>query len=457
MSNNGMYDRHLNLFIFYGMSKYENFQDDVENLEYRERILENNVSRVLARLLIEKGNIYEKFQEKLLNKIGITGEINNVYFQKSNAKLREIFKDKKIKNIYGVTLTAFSNEQVRGTDLNEANCIPDIVLEVDDSLVFIEVKKTSEDAREQVMYQIKNFNNTIIKYEDVIKLYWYDITTILLNLPKKDLIIRDYIDYLQRYFPEWFYYKITDIIESDKESYEYYDRDDLTNPINVRMFNALKSYCNLDDKKEYRHLRSRRAIKMESLFTTECQLVFDKNSRCLETHFWTGETITDMIEFERFINKNRGSIAEFLKNSNKNVKCKIVPYILYRDSFKYIDSSSLKKENLIIPKNIINLLSGRRKFEKFEQIVLDNLSIIKEYISGIEEEIIKLKNTFYDNTNRTLISVSLGYEVIISYSYAFYSGLENKTDFANNVDGLKELVEYSLLTYEKYFGVTRKR
>ena len=460
MENNEFYDRHLNLFISYGSRKVYEYNDDIDDLDYKEKIIENNVSRVLARLCMEKDKIYLNFQERLLDKIGVSGDITEVFFQVRNDKIRARLKDIKINKIIPVTLTEFNGSSVNSKvdfDKNSGNyCIPDIVLRVDDTLVFIEVKKTREDATNQVLEQIYNFNKTSLDSGDVVKIYWNQVTNILNNLPRKDIVINDYLLFLRRYFPEWFMDKMTDIIPNKNNLLIEYDDSDVSNPINVRLFNLLKKYCNMDDKMSYKYLRVRRAIGIECLFASEMQFRFNKLNNSIEVHMWTGETKYFLLEYLKYKKNNVDKIDKFKKYNDNGISTKIRPYVLFRDDFRYIDHMDVDLD-IEIPDVFIKKMSKRKNIYDYMKYMEENRDEIEKYIPLMFNKIEEVEDKFYKGSDRKNIMVTIGEHMVISYPYAYYSKLESKTSSDYSVDGLDELVWHSLKLYGDCYEVSLRK
>lgn len=454
-----LHDRHLNLFIPYGLSKMnDSFLDN--ELIGRQLIFENNLSRVIARFLMESSSAYRKFQKDFLELIDENGEIKNVFFQKSNDYIKSYYFDKKnISKFKAVTLTDVSlDNNIIYESIDNSKFISDIVLEVNDCLVFIEVKRNNVDATNQVINQIENYSGCRF-YDDVKKIFWNDITTILLNLSDRDIVIGDYVDFLKRFFPNWFVYKMTDVIKSEDYKYEIFDIDNISDSINVRLFNLfLRFYNNNDNNVSYRHLRTRRALEIKSEFASEMQIRFNKENNNIGVHLWTGETLYNMRKFEMFIKNNYDKFLNFKNYKDDNfVTCLAKPYILFRDSYKYLYSVDLSNfDNDIVTKDFISLITGKMLFKDFCIKVRNNISLIQKHVPDILEILSLLEENYYSK-GRTVVIISVGYELIINYPYKYYSLLEKKTDFSLGKDGLDEVVKSSLQIYDKYFYIKLKR
>ena len=81
-----------------------------------------------------------------------------------------------------------------------------------------------------------------------------------------------------------------------------------------------------------------------------------------------------------------------------------------------------------------------------ELLIKDNIDLIKKYIPDIYKYYEKVVEDSYKNTNRTNMTVSIGYKITISYPREFYTKLD--------CDGkLDNIVDNSIKVFHKYFDV----
>lgn len=438
MYNSDIYNEHLNIFNYYGRGK----------------TCEDNLSRILTRILME--DEYKNFQNEILNILDIDGNIDCVFSHIGINKIKNyIFNNQiKIDEYIPVTLTAME-ESVDDESLQAKTPIPDIVLLVNNKLIFIEVKIGNEIPNKQVLNQIRMYLNDYDFDVNVKHLYWENIVKSLSKIYSKDFFIKDYLELIASDYPNWFNYnfkELYDIMRKDKNNNiiykEFKDLEDDNNLINVRIYRLLDEYCKKNNIMKHSCFDKRRSFPLINSFTSEMQFRFVQEGNRLESHIWTGELIEYTKNFNNYYKNNKILVDSFIngKSDRFDGEYYIVPYILFRSYFSYLSSISiLKLKNKIIPEDICNLLSGSKEYNEFEKIISDNINEIKKYIPDIKNYFDDIVNKFYVNTKRTNMTISIGYDIVISYPQDVYFDLDEN----NKLD---KIVDNSIEVYNKYFN-----
>ena len=211
------YDIYLNLFVPYSQRK----NDDPK---------ENNLSRGIAILLEENYLFFDRF----IDFINVELSKNNhapvakpssiteraIDIQNSASNLAVSSVPEGVQRIIPVTLTPEKTEfgeEARDTE----NPIPDISIlcnnDESSDLIIIEVKQYQANADAQVLNQVESIQNKMKENDDidvsvvkdVIRITWQDIIQIIQNVKhlqegRSDFVLEHYLDYLKYYRQRWF-------------------------------------------------------------------------------------------------------------------------------------------------------------------------------------------------------------------------------------------------------------
>ena len=431
---NNIYNSHINIFDYYGGGKYH----------------ENNISRVLAKILLE--GRYKKFHKELLEKIGVKGNIDYVFSHVGNNIIKHYINnsDKKINDFIPVCLTDIEIEGSIDSKSGQAkNPIPDIVLLVGDKLIYIEVKLNKTIPKNQVLNQIRSYTGNKKYYKEPIKINWSFIIKVLSKYYSTDFFISDYLQFIDYKYSHWFDFNFKEILEKMKHEkiiYDQYNKNDL---INIRIYKLLLNYCNKNKLEIHPCFKNRSAFLLKNNFVSEMQYRFNKKDNSLEAHIWTGELVSYTKAFNDYYYSNKSLVDSFIndKTNEYGAEYSIVPYILFRDHFSYLNYFDIdSSKGRIIPREVSELLSKRMKYTDFKLLIEDNIDLIKKYIPNIYEYYEKIVDNSYKNTHRTNMTISVGYNIIISYPCSVYTKLD--------CDGkLDNIVDNSIEVFGKYFNV----
>ena len=180
--------------------------------------IENNMTKNLAVVLKQNPLALHSFINLITKKSNETTYINEhsrkyqtkFIFQKSISKIS--FTDLQFEEIIGVTLTTANVESWGSLDNEDKNTssflIPDLLINYRRKLYIIEVKRTSEYARPQLMKQINRIRKEIDNDEIIYSfadLNWADVVKELYNvsdkIEHKDYVLNDYLQHIENRLP----------------------------------------------------------------------------------------------------------------------------------------------------------------------------------------------------------------------------------------------------------------
>ena len=438
-----IYNEHLNIFRFYR----------------QKRDVENNFSRVLARLLIE--DRYNKFHQFILNEINIDKKIKDIVYQRNlNTIKRTIDKyDRGNSNIrkcvpvmlYGSNPKLDLSQTEENTD--ESKKIPDITLIFDDTIVFIEVKLDDVKPKHQVENQAKGYKKLNDKVEilPTKEIKWESIINYLFRYYSNDFLIKDYLNIILENYPSWLDYTFRELFNIiTKKEIKYSKEDDEENYVNIKIRKLIKQYCDNHNITYHKNVDKRGAFPLGGKFTTEMQFRIKPKTFLFESHIWTGETIEDMNEFIKYKNNNPKKIEDFINYSSKkyNEKCEIRPYILFRDYNSYILEKYTGKVNKLFKDNVCKYICKRENYKLYCDYLHDYEKEIKDEMYDFFVNLEYIKNEYYEKEGRSkkrkYLCIILGYDIVISYSKETLLKFEKDNK-------LFELVDNSIKIYNKYF------
>lgn len=408
--------------------------------------IENNISRILARILNENVYIFSSFINKINEKSGMLLETvktkYNVDFQRTVKNIDVDCYNK----VIGVALTATElQEEYSNEDINE-NLIIDIIVEnFNDTLIIIEVKRTNENCMYQLDKQIKSImNGKDIEYEKV-SMKWEDIVEILGNYIKsskqKDIIVEDYYEYLKHYYKQWF--PVTSLANCDS-------REFLDNRIDRLLQNIQNTSGGVLEQEGKR-------LKVNNWnWTNQVELDIE-NLEYLKLKIWAGDSGQQFYKLIpktslKFVTESITNLNITVNNVEINTLVNVQPYLKVSNAFAgWITSGDLdmqyykKKEDY---ENIFNRLHGRWfRNDDEHDFIRDKISFIQEINS------LKLLNKDYfmdriqyilNNTNRKQISVSLGFYVEINIPLEKLKKVDSNFSSKNDVDELAKPI-YDLI------------
>ena len=400
--------------------------------------IENNISRILARILNENVYIFSSFINKINEKsntsLGTVKTKYNVDFQRT---VKDINVDCYNK-VVGVALTAIElQEECSNEEVNE-NLITDIIIEnFNDTLIIIEVKRTNENCMYQLDKQIKSIiDGKDIDYEKV-SMKWEDIVEVLGNYIKfskqKDIVVEDYYEYLKHYYKQWF--PVTSFSECDNQEF-----------INNRVDRLLQNIQNVSNRVLE---QEGKRLKVNNWGWTNQLEIDTENMEYLKIKMWPGDSGQQFYKLMpktslKFVTKSITNLKIVINNIEINASVNVQPYLKVSNAFAgWIASGNLDmqyyKEKADY-ENIFNSLHGRwfRNADEHD-FIRDKRSFIQEISS------LKLLNKDYfmerihyilNNTNRKQISVSLGFYVEVNIPLEKLKEVDSNFSSKNDVDEL---------------------
>lgn len=400
-----MFNRRLNLFDGYSP-------------------IENNVSRIFARILQDNQYAFDEFiqliKNKALNIIGSNGlfaDVNNsfdVSFQKPIQDIKSEVLNNQYDYIIGIALTPI--EQYSGisksnsnsnsaNDINNdsrANGITDIVIEnYSNTYILIECKTVNDPAKIQVndyLDQITKDKKNITKIQ--LDISWTDIIDILERYQqqrsRQDLIIDEYLIWLRRKYIQWFPAKAISIQLSEKE-------------IEKRMKVAVSKtldIINYNNSCHFIDLNKENAILQTDIsYATRMWFVVRENQINLEV------CIADTKGQMGVLLKRRPNFT-FLSIPSKpgEYDVEIMNYIKIADSWGGgIGSENISLVDRVKFGNYYNNCCGNFPVSDIDNQNNNWSSDIKVAVSNI------LINTGIKNSNISKVNISCGYKLIIKF------------------------------------------
>ena len=402
--------------------------------------IENNISRILARILNDNVYIFSSFINKVNEKSNIPlGTVETEYSVDFQRVVSDIDIDY-YNQVIGIALTAEELQETENIDVEtNKNLITDIIIEnYKDTLIIIEVKRTNENCMYQLERQIQSIINCKdIKYEKI-SMKWEDIVEILGNYIKSskqhDIVVEDYYNYLKHYYKQWF--PATSLDKCDSQ--EFTD-----NRIEILLQNIQNISNNeLEVTKKW--------VQVKNWGWTK-HIHISAENEFLYLKMWPGDSGQQFYNLMpnsslKFVTEPINNLELKVKNSAIKVESLVNPYLKVSDAFAgWIASGNLDKQhykNKLDYQNIFNSLHGKwNKNDIDNDFIKDNKSLLNEI------DTIKLinKDNFMEriqhilnNTNRTQIIISLGFYVEFKISMEELKKVDVNFNSKNDVDELAQ-------------------
>jgi len=402
--------------------------------------IENNISRILARILNDNVYIFNSFINKVNEKSNIAlGNVESEYSVDFQRIVSDIDTDY-YNQVIGIALTAEELQETENTGVEtNKNLITDIIIEnYKDILIIIEVKRTSENCMYQLDKQIQSIiDGKDIKYEKI-SMKWEDIVEILGNYIKsskqKDIVVEDYYDYLKHYYKQWF--PVTSLDKCDSQ--EFTD-----NRIEILLQNIQNISNNeLEVDKKW--------VQVKNWGWTK-HIDVSAENEFLYLKMWPGDSGQQFYNLMpktslKFVTEPINSIELKVRNNAIKVESVVNPYLKISDAFAgWMASGDLDKQqyrNKSDYQNIFNSLHGKwNKNDIDNDFIRDDKSLLKEIESikllnkeKIMEKILHILN----NTNRTQIIISLGFYVEFKIPLEELKKVDINFNSKNDVDELAQ-------------------
>lgn len=276
-------NRHLNIFEHYSQANA--------------LPIENNVSRGLAIVMSENALFLDRFIDLINSNCNVGTHVQkhsnaediDIGIQQSITKIVDAYSSPKL--IIGVTLTTEKHvEWSEDTIKPGETLITDIVIQCKDTLIVIEVKRNTTDARTQVQAQVESLIHEIEKRNETtpaveyINGNWEDVIELLqqvYNITGKyeSSILGHYLKHLENRYGQWFPVALLSDITISPENRILIEK---------RLLKIIQNCCqNEDDEKKY---TGRYIIPLDYNFLTEAQVDMDYDKKSLMVTMWAGDT-----------------------------------------------------------------------------------------------------------------------------------------------------------------------
>lgn len=369
--------RHLNIF--------EHYEDKKNAIP-----LENNLTRVLARIIKDNSYVSESFFRLINNKL-LDNNAKSLYenskeykypYEKLDVKLQMTIKNiideldlyddgnkkKQAVSLIGVCLTA---ENIDWKDQNvgkaNSNQIPDIFISQYNGYVFIvEVKKNRIDCQNQLKSYIKALVGDYFDDKNIVSITWDEIIEILektKNNNKSGIIVDEYLEYINNHFPNLF------------DLRKLGDAENST-VIRNRIDFACKNIIKLDNKKLFEKYEEGHLFLKDSKYQQRIEFSISEDCKFIKFRTWLGDIKCQM---KRLIDNIKN-----LEKKNQNQKVEL--YIKVANCGNWLHNIDLSDDVINILNNYESLYEycGRSSGKKLEE----NLN-----------RIIKLSQSSYDLKN----------------------------------------------------------
>ena len=404
--------------------------------------IENNISRGLAILLQEKPGLLMLLLNEIIKKkkndtaVSLpTGEYT-VDFQRS-VKSFEYYS-----TVIGVALTSediiLSEETAVAED---RKYITDISVFYDDTLIIIEVKRTSENCENQLREQLNSYKSQYNSddYDPigdvVVSINWTEIIEMLTSFIKmsensSDRLTADYYEHLKCHFPNWFPVRRLDSISAESRYNEQ-----ITN----RLERVKELYVSSFDEDLVG--RGRTAIPLRENFVTECDLAFDESRKSVKILLHPSDTCWQFWNLKSRYNYEKDLLStniQYIIINGCSISVEVNPYIkfshfsrgqMWLEFNKTYDVRDLFR----FAKSIV----GRKKADKWDDL-WGTIKSKSEYYTP--DDLTKAIKEFDEKFKgkKTYADVSLGFDVIGYVSFADAQKIDSSDE--NIVSFLKDYI-----------------
>ena len=402
--------------------------------------IENNVSRIFARILHDNQYVFDEFikliRNEALNNVKCNNlfvDVNNffdVLFQKPIQDIKSEVLNNQYDYIIGIALTPIeqdsgiskgSSENDSNNDSNSdsrANGITDIVIEnYSNTYILIECKIVNDPAKIQVndyLDQITKSKKNIIKIQ--LDISWTNIIDILERYQqqrsRQDLIIDEYLIWLRRNYIQWFPTKAISTKLSAKE---------LEKRMKVAVIKILDIINN--NSCHFVELNKENAVFQTDLsYATRMWFVVRGNQINIEVCI--ADTKGQMGEL---LNRKPNFTFLSIPSIPGEYDVEIVSYVKVADS----RGRGIGTENIS--------LVDRAKFENYYNNYCGNFDVtnidkqIKNWPSDIKNAVSNiLKNTGDKYSNITRVNISCGYKLTIKFDMNYLEKIDRGFKYYSN-------------------------
>jgi len=402
-------DKHLNIFRFFNDNELDYYED--------------NLSRAFALCLkydtVFLGNILRSVLDDKHH-----AELFNTDYPDYSIKIDLQRRTPELEGYSRVIAVACSAKQISVNQINKVQVRntkdpeTDVLLEINDTCIIFEFKRTSEDCAAQLKCQAEKIrqncsDDTIIKYVD---LNWSKIVRQMLNvlslekqINTENQFTNDFYSFLEKKHPEWFPQRTINSIPFPK------DPQDPNNYYLSTRLNRLKSIVAHQlglETKEISGQYPRLVIDVPWQWATEIQIEYpdyDDGRQLLQIKIWIGDT-----KRQGQLYYNLNTEARDWPSDIDGYSLSTTPYLKFSHFNSGIfwfkpDKNEYKKTHT---KEFFDKFAGRYMKESWNSFEDDLTKICPEW---------KSKTDYVDkliNTNRNYFDLSIGLTITIDIPYS---------------------------------------
>ena len=424
MSTNSR-NRHLNFYQFFSETKESETSPEIK---------ENNLTRALAICLQNNPLFFKTFIEEILGSETAASLLNHVEndelvyinIQERTTDIRN-WQDE-ISQLYGVSLTTEKiNTQLgpafKSTE-ESGGRITDLAIQIKDVVIIIVAKPHGQDWSDQLIEQLAECGLPPEKVKTPQSLTWEDVLEMLIStenvykvLGNSSIFIRDFIRLIETYYVGWLpvlpFSNLSFPKSADSESFsKHYKRlEQIKNAMNV----------------ELKQIGYRTIIPINVLWASEVSPYFEEGKQNnLSVYVWPGSIKGQ--GWHLYYKDQSWQDQKSLQVGQYNFDLKIIPEIVFR----HISGVFVSQ---------IKLAEGRSPVHTLENFKEKSGKWERERWSELEEWLDENLNTLaadwrsqcdwegkFINTNRSYLTLSLGFEVSVKVPYSLLQDMDRKKD-----------------------------
>jgi len=417
-------DRHLNIYEFFNGSDAEYLEDNLSRafaltLKYDSVFLDN----ILKNILSQK-DLADLFDTDFPN------YSINIDLQKRTSDIGEMSK------IIGVACSALEiDEEIFNSVIPRLTDDPitDIVIEINDTLIVFEFKRTREDCSSQLKNQIERIKDIrsgdiSVSYKD---LNWKKIIKIALNvlslqkqINSENKFTSDFIKFIEKKHPDWFPTRLLKNIpfpKNENDPNNYY--------LNARLDQIKGQVFGFENIKEVTGKYNRRIIAVDWGWANEIHL----------GSYYDRESKGEYLSLEIFAGDTKGQGGWFFKNDTVAIKwpktidafeLEVDPYIKFShfNSTLFWYSPTPEEYEKTHNYKFFHAWAGRYQKAKgdWEKFEIDFEKIAPAWRTKCEYDAELL------NSNRTYFDLSVGTYLILYIPYKKTQDMDNN-EFASQL------------------------
>lgn len=425
-------DRHLNIFEHY---------QSAGTLP-----IENNVSRGFAIVLESYPLIFDRFIDYVNTKCSLQGstmtvpkpertEDFDVGFQRSIKQISESYSE--LSSVIGLTLTTTmkGDESCSSSEAN-SDLITDITVVVGDTAIIIEVKRTDENASVQCQHQIVSLTNALAKDGKSFELdsilldgTWDEIIDLLQKsaelIQENDRgILSQYLQHLNFRYQQWFPTRKLSEIDFSEENASLVEK---------RISLLAKNCC--DDPDEAKNQWGGYTMPTDKPYAGAVLITANYGEKALDVKIWVADTKSQGRQYFDTLKDDLSWVYESqLGVGNQSFDIVVVPYLRFAHFQSTIFNAPLVysyyNENFGADKQRWYELWKAVSYEWDRDDWPSLMELLTKTYKGIvdSEDVCQKFISNFEETKRTYVHVSLGFEVTVPIPYSVVVQKERESD-----------------------------